>query len=41
MFYKKQCAVCPTVMDITIGRPPKYCSSACRQKAYRLRKALK
>ena len=34
------CEVCGVVIPVRPGRVPKFCSGACRQKAYRLRKRV-
>jgi hypothetical protein len=36
---KRKCAVCKQIIQPVRGRPPRYCSAACRQKAYRRRLA--
>jgi len=34
---KTKCKTCKASVASLRGRPPKYCSAACRQKAYRAR----
>ena len=36
---RRKCRACSAPLKAIRGRPPKYCSPACRQKAYRVRVA--